>query len=48
MAVTTRTSITGNILISFPKAFIAGTQFNSTINRKYKLANLKTKTIVVH
>lgn len=37
-AVTPNTNSTGNMAISLPKALIAGTQFSSTINMKYKLA----------
>ena len=39
MAVTPSTNITGSIEISFPNALIDGTQFSSTINKKYKFAN---------
>ena len=45
IAVTTSTRMTGSILISFPNALIAGTQFNSTINRKYRLANLDKQEV---
>ena len=34
IAVTPRTKMTGSIEISFPKAFIDGTQFSNTINKK--------------
>lgn len=38
MAVTPSTNSTGIIAISFPNALIAGTQFNNTIQIKYKFA----------